>query len=830
MATDNRTIINDCEDNTGWAGDDTANAISDTGSFIEGSGALSTQLSNADEQMHTTEDTVATGTFSLDWSDSTVYMNIKDNLGNTFANGGYQFVLGDAADLIGYFVGGNDAIGMISQFYFAAFKLDVSEVVATPGTVDVDFTEFAGTEGGLTHTAVTRIGYGSLHLAKAVGSVDNVIMDGFYYIANDSYALTIDAGTSGTPETMSDVFTDDESGGWNLVANPLGSLYQFFGPTEWGDTGTANSYFTADGEQWFWIGDNSGGKAVGATHFPFRIIGNGTGTNSFVIDNVVIVNTGTGAEFDCSNGDMDILEIDGCSISGLASLNAPSSGGTSRFLTNTIISDSGQVTHNGADMSGSSVLLSTVAADTGALLFNETTDPDTVMDGMTFSKGANSHHAIDFGTNVDGTSTSGEITLRNCTFNGFGTTEDGDDAALRFLDTGGSLNVNLVGCTVDGAAATSTNLFKDDAAGIAVTLVFDPVTVSCNVKDDAGGNLQNARVFMEASDGTGDYPFQDSVTITRSGSTASVSHTAHGMLDGDKVHINGANEYEYNGVFAITNVTTNAYDYTVTDRTNNILRSEVFNVTWGQSNSTVNADATSGPPKFAPGTADRLIDDNGGGSAVVILTQNFTVSTSTQYTISVWAKADGLDWLSLEVTNIAAQTIEAYFDLTNGVIGATTGADNDSEAIEAHPYGWYRCSVTFTTDVADAAGTVILGVAEADNDKIVDRDNTSSIFLFGAQLENGSTTTPYIVTAGGTVTSPATPATGTITATGVALEGLTNASGDITTSRTYGANTPVQGFVRKSSSSPRFKTFSLAGNTISNSTGLALNVRLVSDE
>ena len=71
------------------------------------------------------------------------------------------------------------------------------------------------------------------------------------------------------------------------------------------------------------------------------------------------------------------------------------------------------------------------------------------------------------------------------------------------------------------------------------------------------------RTNLEASDGTGDLPFEDSVSITRSGSTASASHTTHGLADGNKVVIRGADQAPYNGVKTITNVTTNAYDYTV---------------------------------------------------------------------------------------------------------------------------------------------------------------------------------------------------------------------------------------------------------------------------
>ena len=35
MSTDNRTMINDCEANTGWAGDDTATAANNAGEFYE---------------------------------------------------------------------------------------------------------------------------------------------------------------------------------------------------------------------------------------------------------------------------------------------------------------------------------------------------------------------------------------------------------------------------------------------------------------------------------------------------------------------------------------------------------------------------------------------------------------------------------------------------------------------------------------------------------------------------------------------------------------------------------------------------------------------------
>lgn len=52
-------------------------------------------------------------------------------------------------------------------------------------------------------------------------------------------------------------------------------------------------------------------------------------------------------------------------------------------------------------------------------------------------------------------------------------------------------------------------------------------------------------------------------TITRSGTTATVTATAHGYASGSYVRIAGADQAAYNGAFAISNVTANTFDYTV---------------------------------------------------------------------------------------------------------------------------------------------------------------------------------------------------------------------------------------------------------------------------
>ena len=53
------------------------------------------------------------------------------------------------------------------------------------------------------------------------------------------------------------------------------------------------------------------------------------------------------------------------------------------------------------------------------------------------------------------------------------------------------------------------------------------------------------------------------VTITHSGTVATVTHVGHSLLDGDTVVISGANETEYNGSFTVTYIDGDSYSYTM---------------------------------------------------------------------------------------------------------------------------------------------------------------------------------------------------------------------------------------------------------------------------
>ncbi len=52
-------------------------------------------------------------------------------------------------------------------------------------------------------------------------------------------------------------------------------------------------------------------------------------------------------------------------------------------------------------------------------------------------------------------------------------------------------------------------------------------------------------------------------SVTRSGTTATLTKNSHGRSNGDKVLIQGFGLEEFNGLFTISNVTTNTFDYTI---------------------------------------------------------------------------------------------------------------------------------------------------------------------------------------------------------------------------------------------------------------------------
>lgn len=129
---------------------------------------------------------------------------------------------------------------------------------------------------------------------------------------------------------------------------------------------------------------------------------------------------------------------------------------------------------------------------------------------------------------------------------------------------GFKFKIRITSIQTYATAITALSIYADsDDNSRSKLYPLDVKTVKINVQDTSNfSNIENARVIVEADIG-GILPSNESVTITRSGSIATVSHVAHGMSSGQTIIIRGANEKEYNGRFIINNITTDSYEYSV---------------------------------------------------------------------------------------------------------------------------------------------------------------------------------------------------------------------------------------------------------------------------
>lgn len=127
-------------------------------------------------------------------------------------------------------------------------------------------------------------------------------------------------------------------------------------------------------------------------------------------------------------------------------------------------------------------------------------------------------------------------------------------------------------CVVNssGGAVTLTIGGGGDAPSVrnigasTTTLVISPVTLTIKAADAVtGADLQNCRVLVTPSNGTGPLDFEESVTIATSGTTATVTKTTHGYATNDIIQIRGANESELNCVATITVTGASTFTYTI---------------------------------------------------------------------------------------------------------------------------------------------------------------------------------------------------------------------------------------------------------------------------
>lgn len=162
------------------------------------------------------------------------------------------------------------------------------------------------------------------------------------------------------------------------------------------------------------------------------------------------------------------------------------------------------------------------------------------------------------------------------------------------------------------------------------------------------------------------------------------------------------------------------------------------NAAWTKANATVTANAATAPDGSI--TADKVIANT---TAAVVHGVQQTVSTTGSAAISFYAKA--AEYSFAVVTSSANNYV--YFDLANGVVFSTAGTGWSTPTITSVGNGWYRCAaVTSTANTRYDILVSNVGQASGNTAPLFTGDNTSGIFIWGAQLVQGSTAGDYTQT------------------------------------------------------------------------------------
>ena len=174
------------------------------------------------------------------------------------------------------------------------------------------------------------------------------------------------------------------------------------------------------------------------------------------------------------------------------------------------------------------------------------------------------------------------------------------------------------------------------------------------------------------------------------------------------------------------------------ERRNRIIYTENFsNAAWTKSQSSITSNSIISPDGTL--SASKLTEDTSNSthriSDVIIVSASGVV-----YTQSIFAKSGG-NGRFLRLFRGSGTYNYAVFDLDNGTVFSQGGSNIISTKIEEYPNGWYKCSSTFTTQFGNIA--TYYGLQNGNLDSYTG-DGTSGVYIFGAQLEEGSYATSYI--------------------------------------------------------------------------------------
>lgn len=513
LVTDNRTVRNEADANTGWVG--TTTLFTTDPVPVEATGELGATVGVAIfDAYHTATATSLINHVIYCW----VFSRLA--LGNTNdANGGLMIYVSDGTNAGAWKVAGADRAAFRHDTGPTGWQcpaLDTTSLPASPvnrlggGGASVNFSSVTGV-GTTVNSLVAAPGMNPTYLVDIIRILDVSV--------NNGCALTITSGSSTNPGTFLEITTEDRSQA-NLKAHgiirELGTgVYGVQGPLMFGTGSGTNSSWFEDKNSTVIFED----RGFRNNLYKIFIADNGTGTTTFKLGDKVgsgasatgqngcflIAPPGVGAEFDAAT-DTNVTDvfIYGSTFSGFT--NGIRLNNNQEFIGN-IVSDSGTLlpgTGSGAYLFNTSFNnLSVSSSISSSVYWNTESDTSGRVDGTSFTMGSVGSHAIELGPKTPST-----ISLTDVLFTGYEgtggsnpTPSSGPTGSAIYNNSGKTITINISGGTLpsvrNGASATTV---ISATVSISVTGLKDNTEVRVY---EAGTTTEVAGV-ENATDGTTD--------------------------------------------------------------------------------------------------------------------------------------------------------------------------------------------------------------------------------------------------------------------------------------------------------------------------------------
>jgi hypothetical protein len=167
--------------------------------------------------------------------------------------------------------------------------------------------------------------------------------------------------------------------------------------------------------------------------------------------------------------------------------------------------------------------------------------------------------------------------------------------------------------------------------------------------------------------------------------------------------------------------------------------SEQFdNASWTTSNASVTANATTSPSGLV--NADKLVVNN--LLSAHFISQPVSVASAGSYTTSVYAKKG--EYIGFRINYISTANAFVSVNLDTGVIASAGGTIYLGSTISNVGNGWYRITMTFNAPIG--LNGLTFAIESPVGTILFTGDGTSGIYLWGAQLVEGTDALPYQLT------------------------------------------------------------------------------------